>query len=158
MDKAYIVTSGIYSDYHIERVFLSEEKANRFLKALNDSYAWVETYDIDDDKIDIISVQGKYLRGKMTIDKEPQIWLDGICRSPNSFTVMGNCKIYCNLEPDGNSYTLYMSKFIPKDKWQDEKSVDNFKKILTDKMAEVKSMLADGMAMDMINEILKESI
>lgn len=30
MDKAYIVTSGEYSDYHIDAVFLNEEKAKAY--------------------------------------------------------------------------------------------------------------------------------
>lgn len=51
--KIYIVTSGEYSDYHIERVFLDKEKAETFSKkATTDHYGEnyvVEEFDTDDE-------------------------------------------------------------------------------------------------------------
>ena len=46
---AYVVTSGKYSDYHIDGVFSDKEKADFF--ADKDSDRGVEKYDIDDDQM-----------------------------------------------------------------------------------------------------------
>ena len=43
MDKVYIVTSGDYSAYHIERVFQSKEKAEIYAKARN-KFSSIETF------------------------------------------------------------------------------------------------------------------
>lgn len=51
---------------------------------------------------------------------------------------------------------LVMGKFIPKDQWREQETIDRFSKVLTDKMAEVKSMLADGLTIDTINQVWGE--
>ena len=48
MKKAYVVTSGDYSDYSIERVFSTREMAEDFCDRHDDSYR-VEEYDVDED-------------------------------------------------------------------------------------------------------------
>ncbi len=48
MEKAYIVTSGDYSDYSIERVFSTREMAEDFCDRHDDSYR-VEEYCVDED-------------------------------------------------------------------------------------------------------------
>lgn len=53
--KVYIVTDGEYSDYHIERVFLSEEKSKKYA-TLKFGTMWldhIETYENSDDSISI---------------------------------------------------------------------------------------------------------
>lgn len=47
MSKAFIVTSGVYSDYKIERVFSTKEKASEFIDTKDDSYR-IEEFDIDE--------------------------------------------------------------------------------------------------------------
>lgn len=46
--KVYIITSGIYSDYRINRVFLDKNKANEYAEWLNDDHVTVEEYDTSD--------------------------------------------------------------------------------------------------------------
>lgn len=53
--KIYVVTAGIYSDYHIERVFTDRKKAEEYKLWLRDSND-VEEYDTSDD----IFIQKKY--------------------------------------------------------------------------------------------------
>ncbi len=48
MEKAYIVTSGDYSGYSIERVFSSRAKAEEYCDRHDDSYR-VEEYAVDED-------------------------------------------------------------------------------------------------------------
>ena len=56
--KAYIVTSGDYSDYHIVAVFTDHEKAEHFLGVYNSTHwassqAEIEEYTIGDDAVDV---------------------------------------------------------------------------------------------------------
>lgn len=53
--KIYVVTSGIYSDYCIQRVFLNKEKAEEYRLWLRDANE-VEEYDTSDD----ILIEKKY--------------------------------------------------------------------------------------------------
>lgn len=46
--KVYIVTSGEYSDYHIERVFDSREKAERFISNnINNERSMIEEFEVN---------------------------------------------------------------------------------------------------------------
>ena len=56
--KIYVVTAGIYSDYHIEKVFTDRKKAEEYKLWLRDSND-IEEYDTSDD----ISIQKKYYVG-----------------------------------------------------------------------------------------------
>lgn len=50
MRKVFIVTSGEYSDYGIDRVFSTEEKAKEFIKITRDLYGGtfnIEPYELD---------------------------------------------------------------------------------------------------------------
>ena len=47
MSEAFIVTSGVYSDYKIERVFSTKEKALEYIDTKDDSYK-LEEFDIDE--------------------------------------------------------------------------------------------------------------
>lgn len=46
--KIYIVTSGIYSDYRINRVYIDKNKANEYAEWLGSDHVTVEEYDTSD--------------------------------------------------------------------------------------------------------------
>lgn len=46
--KVYIVTSGDYSDYHIDRVFSTRERAREFVDHMGACYE-IEEYDLDEE-------------------------------------------------------------------------------------------------------------
>ena len=50
--KVYIVTSGCYSDYHIEAVFLSHKKAMLYCAVHHAPHIDIEEYDTDDENIE----------------------------------------------------------------------------------------------------------
>lgn len=57
--KVYIVTSGIYSDYHIDGVFLSQEQAEIYCGAKYDTDFsgdpfYIEEWDTDENDIEVI--------------------------------------------------------------------------------------------------------
>lgn len=47
MDKAYVITSGDYSDYRIDGVFSSKEKAEDFIKMFKGHAMDIEEWDLD---------------------------------------------------------------------------------------------------------------
>lgn len=54
MAKAYVVTSGSYSDYGIDRIFLSKEKAEAYhelIKRTHYDVNDIEEYDLSDDEV-----------------------------------------------------------------------------------------------------------
>lgn len=74
--KVYIVTSGEYSDYQIEKVFLDKAKAEEYSKkATTDHYG--ESYDVEefdtDDNMDMsrMPYQVKFYNGEWDIRHEP---------------------------------------------------------------------------------------
>lgn len=46
-NKVFVITSGEYSDYHIDRVFSTRRKANDYLDTKDNSYR-LEVYDMDE--------------------------------------------------------------------------------------------------------------
>ena len=46
-NKVFVITSGQYSDYHIDRVFSTRRQANDYLDTKDDSYR-LEVYDMDE--------------------------------------------------------------------------------------------------------------
>lgn len=49
-NKVYIVTSGSYSNYSIQRCFLDKDKAEAYMKVCSDSgLNELEEYDLNDD-------------------------------------------------------------------------------------------------------------
>ena len=46
-NKVFVITSGSYSDYHIDRVFSTRKQANDYLDTKDDNYQ-LEVYDLDE--------------------------------------------------------------------------------------------------------------
>ena len=71
MNKIYIVTSGCYSDYYIDKVFSTKPKAEEYKKWCGDDDAHIETYVIDeintDDKYYCISTELLYKDGHTNV-------------------------------------------------------------------------------------------
>jgi hypothetical protein len=89
--KVYVVTSGIYSDYSIERVFLDKNKASEYAEWLGSDHVTVEEYDTSDD--DIIKKQYEVrINLKWYPDKEEELiarsWKD--CESDSNYNYYSN--------------------------------------------------------------------
>jgi hypothetical protein len=46
-NKVFVITSGSYSDYHVDRVFSTRKQANEYLDTKDDRYQ-LEVYDLDE--------------------------------------------------------------------------------------------------------------
>jgi len=64
MKTIYLVTSGEYSDYHVEACFSSKEKADvyiqKFDKVHSFTIAQIETYHLDDPEIDALVIKPEW--------------------------------------------------------------------------------------------------
>lgn len=103
MKKVYVVTSGSYSDYSIEAIFSTREKAGEFMKTFPDSeYNGIEDYGIDIDAVD--KVRHGYALYKITMLKNGEIYdrryQQGISIIENSLS---------NAMQGGNSHLLNYS-------------------------------------------------
>ena len=77
-DKVYIVTSGVYSDYHIQAVFLDETEAKAYADACNE-YTDVEEWAVGIDPeimLKLIDKNKLYAIHIYEADKKPYYYLD----------------------------------------------------------------------------------
>jgi len=62
--KVYIVSTGSYSDWCINRIFIEKEKAYKYAEVLHDANN-VEEYETSDDVIDAVIDNRLYIRGQI---------------------------------------------------------------------------------------------
>lgn len=74
--KIYVVTSGSYSDYMINAVFLDKDKAQKYADVLYD--ACVEEYDTKDENLEIMMADELYTGNRESIAIEVCIQGDGL--------------------------------------------------------------------------------
>lgn len=77
--KVYVVTAGEYSDYHICKIFLDKEKAEKYVaieNEINQPYdeCWINEWETDDDKVDMTAKVGHYYYAY--IDKDGELHTD----------------------------------------------------------------------------------
>lgn len=60
MKKVYAVNSGTYSDYKVDAIFSTREKAKEYMEIISNDYNEIETYEIDPDIVDKIK-QGYFV-------------------------------------------------------------------------------------------------
>lgn len=151
--KIYVVTTGSYSDYRIEKVFTNKDKAEEFAKWCYDSND-VEEYDTEDD-IDV----GKYYK----ICAQYKVYDNGRNETPivNVYNCAntndgGNYTYLTDYHKYGSNYiVLTICRFVKAN--NDDKNFykQKYTKVAYDTMAMIKQLVADGYSYDQINEMLK---
>ena len=119
--KIYIVTSGEYSDYHIEAVFTTKEKAVDYVEQHGTDYN-IEEYDLDEE-----------------VEKKTQLWSIVFCIE-NGKLLEGNTRSFkedevrdtCFVELSWNG-KLYITFYVDAD------SMDRAVKIARERFAAVKA-------------------
>ena len=142
--KVYVVTEGSYSDYTIEKVFSNRQAAEEFKKwrrIQNDIEEW-EVYDEpfdnqDGEKVMFIRVQGT-VYPEAVVDISYEIRPD-LLRSDLASRGSG-----LNAVPKSGVFVIYCYRYVPADKWDEEKYKDLLTKVLYDYAGIVKAMFADG--------------
>ena len=138
--KVYVVTSGIYSDYMIRKIFLNKDKAEEYRKWLPDSND-IEEYDTSDDDI----IEKKY---KIRIDlkwypnKEEKL----IARSWEDCESNGDYNYYSNYS---NYYSdmweeLVVVRTVNADNYDEQYWKDKLTKFIYDLRAYVNQLKSEG--------------
>ena len=128
MDKVYVVTSGCYSDYQIEAIFSSKEKAELYVATHfdynRDSYddAFIEEYDVSDSLINGVA----YFGLSFYVNREK-------LSRPYGFSPVASISpIVEKIEDDFHYKRSYIKVTIPSNKYYTDNDADIRFKIASD--------------------------
>jgi len=142
--KVYVVTTGIYSDYEIAKIFLDKNKAEEFANWIEDSNG-VDEWETGDDDFEFGELKDKVI---VSAYYYPNIHDIKINKTEYYYGDMVNRYFYTVCS--NKEYThLYTYKIVPND--YDEEKI---KRILYDKWAEIQSLCAEGFTVEQINEMI----
>ena len=138
MDKIYIVTSGIYSNYHIDAVFKNKNKAESYCDCHENCD--IEEFEFSDDKIytafNYVSIQCAY-----RFDQEQEINISfyfGRLAEEDSDWTSGTIATV----DDRNRLTLIINKKLSEE--YDENKIQNeYLKVFDDLKTDIKQMLSE---------------
>lgn len=166
--KAYVVTSGTYSDYSIDCVFLDREKADLYVKyhagpGWGEDYR-VEEFDLSDD--DLHAGKG-YIRVTESFIIEPEgegknrVRREG--KGPKVAyryeTTKPGQTLYVNVFEDysctgsGYDWEVHIRKFFPEDRFSEKEAKEKFEKIAQDLCAQINYHKSMGTAVDVVSAI-----
>ncbi len=144
--KVYIVTSGIYSDYCIERVFLDKEKAEEYAKWVRDSND-VEEFDTADDcfnrKQYVVCISLKW--GKD----------EGEILSSNTWRDSGTAFSYNHYYDYLGCEELVIVRVVDSHNYDEKYWIDKLTKVAYDLKGYVEYLKSEGRNRSMINEALR---
>jgi len=152
MDKVYIVTSGYYSDYSIERVFLDKEKAEKYVSVSHRNDLSVEEYDITDLNVELENIKNvKEITYQCEIrtGKEIDISFDDI----NSIDFEISTYVY-EYYYNNNELTLSLTRQLRENETENQ-ATERIMKIAQDISAEIRYELSNGANIDEINKMLE---
>jgi outer membrane protein OmpA-like peptidoglycan-associated protein len=157
--KVYIVVAGQYSDYHIERVFLDKEKADRYVELSQTMYnydsPYIKTMETSDDYIieKITYVDVYYTKGKDYEDIDVDILNTNTIDSTEDSLKRNEFYSY----PSGTK-ELDISRVIYGDFDEDEIK-EKYKKVCQDLMSQIDSLIEiEGWTETMIDEWLGQNV
>lgn len=128
MDKVFIVTSGCYSDYQIEAVFSSEERAKEYINAKGTDCDWeISEYIVDSESVD--KVNAMY-----------EVYID---INTGEVTVYGRCG-----QGTGWDYSYYSERrdcilydgYKDVRMWIESDSMERVKKVASERWMQVKAL------------------
>lgn len=147
----YVVTSGEYSNYMIEKVFSNKEAAERY-KKYHRCNNCIEEYEV----YDSMEAADNESKPSMCIRVQGEVYPEALVNIKYEINPTVVCTGSITKGADvhsfiGNRFTIYTYRYIDEDKWDEEKYKAKLTKSLYDYTALVKDMLADGANKDMIN-------
>lgn len=151
--KVYIVTSGCYSDYDIEKVFTDKVKAEEYAEWLRDSNP-VEEYDTEDDL-----VIDKYYKVNISMNvydtgnSEPSVNIYKEC-DKNSWNTRDTYYVDCH-KWGCRYFTIGIHRLIPAQNWNEEFYVNKYTKVIYDLAAIAKQKRAEGATEEDIRQLFK---
>lgn len=143
--KIYVVTSGWYSDYMINAIFLDKDKAQKYADILYDSNP-IEEFETEDDDIETMITEelGEHTIVEVYIfnDEEPKVTF--------SYSTYFD-KRYDNFDTKD---AIWYRKKINYNISEHEKIKEKAIKSAYDLLAFARSLKAEGYTIDKINEII----
>lgn len=156
--KVFVVTSGCYSDYTIERLFSNRSAAEEY-KKWHDIRNEIEELDVYDEPfIKEDGEQAMLIRVQGTVYPEAVVNIRVETRHTmiHDYTKTHGAGITrMNYGPD-RSFTIYTYRSVPISIWDEEKWKAKMTKYLYDLAAMTKSMFAEGASVSMVEEALNE--
>lgn len=138
-EKIYIVTSGEYSDYHINAVFKDENKAKAYCECHEDCE--IEEYGFNDDNIytpfNVVRIQCSYRNWWMA--SRPSFSFK--IRAEEDETYMRENKSYVQMY--GSNIDLIIIRRLP-EKYNEDFIREKYTKVCHDIMSEIKYMLEES--------------
>jgi hypothetical protein len=157
--KVYIITAGSYSDYHIERVFLDKEKAEKYVKLSQSNYNYDQPYikemeTSDNAVIDKITyVEAFYTKGKNHEDIDVDIIITNTLNSSEDDVKRNEFYSY----PSGTK-ELDISRVIDNEYNEDEIK-GKYRKVCQELMTQIESLVEiEGWTENMVDEWLNNKV
>lgn len=154
--KVYIVTDGCYSDYTIEKVFSNRPAAEEYKKWHNITNE-IEEYDIYDEAIEEAGWEKSVmLRVQGTVYPEAVVDLtyDVRYQTIHETYARRGAGVHTSGKKPG-VFDLYYYRYIPADKWDEEKYKAKFTKALYDLAGMAKAMFAEGASVQDVEQTLR---
>ena len=151
--KIYVVTSGSYSDYHIEQVFLDRKKAELYCKWHYNSE--IEEFETHDDMLDgELKSKDKYMFVRYTLTNENFQEKERIYTELrlDTYDHMKNNTGYNTTLGNGHQIILNRKISIADD---ENELKERYLKVCRDLMSEIKQMYVDGFTNKQIEEVIK---
>lgn len=138
--KVYVVTTGAYSDYSIEKIFTDKAKAEEYKEWLYDSND-IEEYETDDDFE--ISKFYKIVVSYTVDDRRetvPEVYIYKCTKEDVYSYHIG----YSEYQFGGKSFRISMIRFIPEQNWNEEFYRNKYTKAIYDLAAIAKCKRLEG--------------
>lgn len=131
--KVYVVTSGCYSDYTIEKIFTDKQKAEEYAEWVWDSNG-VDEYETEDDvtfnkyyKIVVAYTDYKSERD----NKKPEIRIEK-CLEGNKYLCGVSYHDHSYIRYSASNFGLTIVRFIPAQNWNEEFYRNKYTKAIYD--------------------------
>lgn len=146
--RVYVVTSGTYSDYMIERVFLDKDKAEEYREWLPGGDNYVEEYDTSDDD----SIQKQY-KIRICLRWYPNKKEDLITKSWKDCESSYNYNDYSNY---GDIWEeLVIIRTVNVDNYDEQHWIDKLTKQAYDLKTQIEYLKSEGFDRRHINEVIQ---
>ena len=153
--KVYVVTTGCYSDYSIDKIFTDRQKAENYKEWTYDANE-IEEYDTEDDVVfeKLYKVKVRYTEHLMPYDNtEPNITIEK-CKVVDKYNT-SPCYFSLNRWSKNALFDMTMIRFVPEQNWNEEFYVNKYKKAMYDYLAIVKQKMLEGCSERDIQILLK---
>ena len=142
--KVYVVTTGCYSDYSIDKIFTDRQKAENYKEWTYDANE-IEEYDTEDNLVfeKFYKVEVRYTEHMMSYDNtEPKVAITK-CQHVDKYETPP-CYFSLNRWSNNYLFDLTMIRFVPAQNWNEEFYVNKYKKAMYDYLAIVKQRMLEG--------------